>query len=132
MSSTSNTSKSLPHPQPQTRPRVGLALAGGGPLGAIFEIGALCALEEAVRELDLNALDGYVGVSAGGVVAAALANGMTPRQLCTAFIENDGPRNDIIKPSLFVRPALLEYATSTLTCSSTAASRARWAAKSCW
>ncbi|HRD95412.1 MAG TPA: patatin-like phospholipase family protein [Rubrivivax sp.] len=108
MSSTSNTSKSLPHPQ--TRPRVGLALAGGGPLGAIFEIGALCALEEAVRELDLNALDGYVGVSAGGVVAAGLANGMTPRQLCTAFIENDGPRSDIIKPSLFVRPALLEYA----------------------
>jgi NTE family protein len=30
----------------------------------------LCALEEAVRGLDLNALDGYVGVSAGGVVAA--------------------------------------------------------------
>jgi NTE family protein len=26
-----------------TRPRVGLALAGGGPLGAIHEIGALCA-----------------------------------------------------------------------------------------
>jgi NTE family protein len=46
--------------------RVGLALAGGGPLGAIFEIGALCALEEAVPGLDLNALDGYVGVSAGG------------------------------------------------------------------
>lgn len=110
MSSISKTSKSQPHPQPPARPRVGLALAGGGPLGAIFEIGALCALEEAVRELDLNALDGYVGVSAGGVVAAALANGMTPRQLCTAFIENDGPRNDIIKPSLFVRPALLEYA----------------------
>ena len=78
MSSNSN-SKSLPHQPPAARPRIGLALAGGGPLGAIFEIGALCALEEAVRELDLNALDGYVGVSAGGVVAAALANGMTPR-----------------------------------------------------
>ena len=69
MSSNSN-SKSLPHQPPAARPRIGLALAGGGPLGAIFEIGALCALEEAVRELDLNALDGYVGVSAGGVVAA--------------------------------------------------------------
>ena len=89
--------------------RIGLALAGGGPLGAIYEIGALCALEEAVPELDLNTLDGYVGVSAGAVVAAALANGMTPRQLCNAFIENDGPREDLIRPGLFFRPALGEY-----------------------
>lgn len=92
------------------RPRIGLALAGGGPLGAIFEIGALCALEEALPGLDLNALDGYVGVSAGGVVAAGLANGLSARQLCTSFIENDGAREDIIRPSLFYRPALGEYA----------------------
>ena len=91
-------------------PRVGLALAGGGPLGAIYEIGALCALEEAIPELDLNALDGYVGVSAGSFVAAGLATGMTPRQLCAAFIENDGPREDIVRPSLFIRPAFSEYA----------------------
>ena len=91
-------------------PKVGLALAGGGPLGAIYEIGALCALEEALPDLDLNALDGYVGVSAGGFVAAGLANGMTPRQLCTAFIENDGPRADIVQPNLFIRPAISEYA----------------------
>ncbi len=91
-------------------PKIGLALAGGGPLGAIYEIGALCALEEAVPALDLNALDGYVGVSAGGFVAAGLANGMTARQLCTAFIENDGPRADIVRPGLFIRPALTEYA----------------------
>ncbi len=92
------------------KPRIGLALAGGGPLGAIYEIGALCALEEALPDLDLNALDGYVGVSAGGFVAAGLANGMTPRQLCAAFIENSGPRADIVRPNLFIRPALTEFA----------------------
>jgi NTE family protein len=54
--------------------------------------------------MDLNALDGYVGVSAGAFVAAGLANGMTPRQLCNAFIENDGPREDLIRPGLFIRP----------------------------
>ncbi len=97
-------------PSKAAKPKVGLALAGGGPLGAIYEIGALCALEEAVPGLDLNALDGYVGVSAGGFVAAGLANGMTPRQLCAAFIENDGPRSDIVRPNLFIRPALAEYA----------------------
>ena len=91
------------------KPRIGLALAGGGPLGAIYEIGALCALEESVIGLDLNDLDGYVGVSAGGFVAAGLANGMTPRQLCAAFIGSDGPRADVIHPTLFFRPALGEY-----------------------
>lgn len=91
------------------RPRVGLALAGGGPLGAVYEVGALCALAEALPGLDLTELDGYVGVSAGGFIAAGLANGMTPRQLCTSFIENDGPHTDLIRPNLFFRPALGEY-----------------------
>jgi len=95
---------------PSSGARIGLALAGGGPLGAIYEIGALCALEEAVPELDLNALDAYVGVSAGALLAAGLANGMTPRQLFNGFIENDGPRNDVVRPHVFVRPALGEFA----------------------
>lgn len=92
------------------RPRVGLALAGGGPLGAVYEVGALCALAEALPGLDLTELDGYVGVSAGSFIAAGLANGMTPRQLCTSFIENDGPHTDLIRPDLFFRPAVGEYA----------------------
>jgi NTE family protein len=91
------------------RARIGLALAGGGPLGAIYEIGALCALDESVIGLDLNDLAGYVGVSAGGFIAAGLANGMTPRQLCASFIENVGPRGDVVRPSLFSRPAVAEY-----------------------
>ena len=89
--------------------RIGLALAGGGPLGAIYEIGALCALEEAIVGLDLNALDGYVGVSAGAFLAAGLANGMTARQLCTSFIEGSGPQEDLVQPALFARPAWGEY-----------------------
>jgi predicted acylesterase/phospholipase RssA len=35
---------------------------------------------------------------------------MTPRQLTAAFIEDSGPRQDRIRPSLFYRPALAEYA----------------------
>ena len=90
--------------------RIGLALAGGGPLGAIYEIGALCALAEALPGIDFTALDGYVGVSAGSFIAAGLANGMSPRQLCTSFVENDGPRSDLLRPGLFFRPAFAEYA----------------------
>jgi len=90
--------------------RIGLALAGGGPLGAIHEIGALCALQDSLRGLAFDQLDGYVGVSAGSFVAATLANGMTPRQLCKAFIENDAPSSDLVEPSLFLRPAWGELA----------------------
>lgn len=93
-----------------SRPKVGLALAGGGPLGAIYEIGALCALQEALPGLDLVALDGYVGVSAGSFIAAGLANGMSPKRMCAAFIANDAPRGDLVDPSSFMRPAWREFA----------------------
>ena len=87
-----------------------MALAGGGPLGAIYEIGALCALDEALSGLKFNELHAYIGVSAGGFIAAGLANGITPRELCSAFIENTGSRDDVFDPSVLVRPAWGEYA----------------------
>jgi predicted acylesterase/phospholipase RssA len=89
--------------------RIGLALAGGGPLGAIYEIGALCALDEVLQGVTLTQCDGYVGVSAGGFIAAGLANGYTPRELCRAFIENLGPASEVFEPSLLVRPAVGEF-----------------------
>ncbi len=90
-------------------PRIALALAGGGPLGAIYEIGALCALDDALDGLDLNACGHYVGVSAGGFIAAALANGITPRELCETFIE-DRPRLDGFDPAWLMQPAWGEFA----------------------
>ena len=97
-------------PQRKHTPRIALALAGGGPLGAIYEIGALCALDEALVGLKLTELDAYIGVSAGGFIAAGLANGMTPRELCSAFIENDASDGgDLFRPSLLMRPAWGEY-----------------------
>ncbi|TNF61499.1 MAG: patatin family protein [Burkholderiales bacterium] len=89
------------------RPAVALALAGGGPLGAIYEIGALCALDDSLHGLDLNACGHYVGVSAGGFIAAGLANGLTPRQLCDAFIE-DLPTEENFDPAWLMKPAWRE------------------------
>jgi predicted acylesterase/phospholipase RssA len=88
---------------------VALALAGGGPLGAVHEIGALCALEEALEGLDFARLDHYVGVSAGAFIAAGLANGWRPRELCAAFIENSGT-GDIFDPAWLTIPAYREFA----------------------
>jgi NTE family protein len=87
----------------------GVALAGGGPLGAIYEVGVMVALEEALRGVDLTRCDAYVGVSAGGFMAAGLANGFTPRELHKLFIESDA-FDDPFEPDLLLSPALHEYA----------------------
>ena len=91
------------------RNRIGLALAGGGPFGAVYEIGALLALEESVEGLDLNALDCYVGVSAGSFLAAALANGISAAEMYRLFIAGEKGEG-ALSPRLFMRFALREYA----------------------
>ncbi|MDO8439144.1 MAG: patatin-like phospholipase family protein, partial [Telluria sp.] len=93
------------------KPRIGLALAGGGPLAAVYEIGVLAALEESIEGLDVNDADIYVGISAGGIIAAALANGITPHQMCRLFIESDVEAADgaaLFKPEILLRPASAE------------------------
>ena len=94
---------------PVTAPRIGLALAGGGPLGAIYEIGALCALDESLSGISFTKLHHYVGVSAGGFIAAGLANGMTPRALCAAFIETDTEPSEVFDPAWLMVPAYGEF-----------------------
>ncbi len=88
--------------------RIGLALAGGGPLGVIYEIGALRALDEALEGIDFNDLDIYVGVSAGSVIAANLVNQFTTTQLCRIFIYNESQEYPF-NPGYFLTPAFGEY-----------------------
>ncbi len=88
--------------------KVGIALAGGGPLGGIYEIGALVALEEALRGVHLTDLDLYVGVSAGAFIAAGLANGIGPREMHAMFIL-DRSHQDPFEPALLLRPAFGEF-----------------------
>src|SRR6187402_3486554 len=94
--------------QSRTASRVGLALAGGGPLGGIYEVGALLALTDSLEGVDFSNLDVYVGVSSGGFVAAALANGISPAQMYRLFID-DGV-DAALTPEVFLRPALFEFA----------------------
>jgi predicted acylesterase/phospholipase RssA len=88
-------------------PRIGLALGGGGPLGGIYEIGALRALDEALDGLDFNDMHVYVGVNAGSFVAANLANQMTTAQLCRIFVRNEAEVHPF-HPEVFYRPAFRE------------------------
>jgi NTE family protein len=90
------------------RDKVGIALAGGGPLGGIYILGALVALEEALCGLKLAESDVYVGVSSGAFIAALLANGFTPTQMYGMFIPDRSP-DDPFAPDLLFRPAFGEF-----------------------
>ena len=87
---------------------IGLALAGGGPAGAVYEIGALRALDEAIDGLDVNALDVYVGVSAGAFLAANLANQLSSAQMVRAIVKHEPGEHPFV-PETFFTPALKEW-----------------------
>ena len=88
--------------------RIGLAIAGGGPTGGMYELGALRAMEVAIEGLDLNRLDVYVGVSSGAFLAAGLVNRLSTAEICQIFIIGDHPEITF-KPRMFLKPAFLEY-----------------------
>lgn len=93
---------------PSAAPKIGLAVAGGGPIGGMYELGALRALDEAIAGLDLTRLDCYVGVSSGAFLAAGLANRMGTDAMCRIFITGDS--DDVqFRPETFLRPAFFEY-----------------------
>ncbi len=72
--------------------KIALVLAGGGITGAVYEIGALRAIDDLLVDRTVNDFDIYVGTSAGAVVAAGLANCLSPETMLRAF---DGSHPEI-------------------------------------
>ncbi|MGB5133241.1 MAG: patatin-like phospholipase family protein [Steroidobacteraceae bacterium] len=95
--------------RPRKTGRIGIALAGGGPLGAFYELGALQALADCIEGLELNDLHAYGGVSSGSMLVAGLANGLTPVDIGRIVISNDSG-HDPANPGLFLQPDIREYA----------------------
>ena len=95
------------------RRRIGLALAGGGPEGAVYEIGALRALDEACDGLNLHELDIYVGVSAGAFIASSLANDLTTTQMVRALVKQEPGEHPFV-PQTFFTPNYREWARRSL------------------
>ncbi len=92
----------------QPLPRIGLAVAGGGPIGSMYELGALRAIDEAFDGLDLTRLDSYVSLSSGAFLSAGLVNGISTAEMCRIFVTGDS--HDVrFHPELFMRSALFEY-----------------------
>jgi len=94
--------------QTQSQPKTGLAIAGGGPVGAIYELGTLRAIDESIDGLRLHELDIYVGVSSGALIAASLANRITTAELCRIFLSKEYASLKF-EPERFLQPAYREY-----------------------
>ena len=92
----------------QSPTKTGLAIAGGGPVGAIYELGALRALDESIDGLKLHQLDVYVGVSSGAIIAASLANGISTVEMCRIFTGQEYASISF-DPERLMRPAFKEY-----------------------
>ncbi len=69
---------------PRTRklaPKLALVLAGGAVTGGAFKLGGLAALDDYLAARKVTDFDLYVGLSAGALLAAPLASGLTPQEL---------------------------------------------------
>jgi predicted acylesterase/phospholipase RssA len=89
------------------RPRYALALAGGGVIGGMYEVGVMAAIEERLNGAG-RGFDVYVGCSAGSVVASLLANGVRATELYRILDQNlpdplNFTRNAVFAPDSFRR-----------------------------
>jgi predicted acylesterase/phospholipase RssA len=91
------------------RAKLAIALAGGGPLGFFYQLGALHALSEAIEGRKLTEFDVYVGVSSGSLIAAALASGFDTAAMCAMFLYDESILFPF-SPAILLRPAFREYA----------------------
>ncbi len=91
------------------RAKLAIALAGGGPLGFYYQLGALHALGEAIEGRNLTEFDVYVGVSSGSLLAAALASGFDTTAMCAMFLYDESILFPF-SPAILLRPAFGEYA----------------------
>jgi predicted acylesterase/phospholipase RssA len=67
--------------------KIALCLLGGGAMGAMFQIGALAALEDSLEGFQTSSFELYLGSSAGASVAAALAAGLPVQRIYRAFLD---------------------------------------------
>src|SRR3954471_2553505 len=93
------------------RSKTALVLGGGGFTGAVYEIGALRALDLLSVNRTINDFDVYVGTSAGSLVGALTANGVTPEQMMRVVNDQVVPGFPPIQREMLLRPNYREFVT---------------------
>ncbi len=91
-------------------PKVALVLAGGAVSGGAFKIGGLKALNDYLGKRKITDFDIYVGLSAGSILSASLASGITPDEMLEV-IDGTSPKFDQLRPIDFYSPNLKEFAS---------------------
>jgi predicted acylesterase/phospholipase RssA len=97
------------------RSKTALVLGGGGFTGAVYEIGALRALDLLSVNRTVNQFDVYVGTSAGSFVAALTANGVTPEEMMRVVNQQVPTPFRDIDVGTVLRPNLLAWAKTGVT-----------------
>ena len=92
------------------RSKTALVLGGGGFTGAVYEIGALRALDLLSVNRTINDFDVYVGTSAGALVGALTANGVTPETMMRVVNGQPVPGFPAIQREMLLRPNYREFA----------------------
>lgn len=88
-----NVRRSDPH-------KIALVCAGGGLTGAAYEVGCLLALDE-LLDRPTNALDVYLGISAGAVLTSLLANGISAAEMAAEVTSESGELFGVPASDLF-------------------------------
>lgn len=95
---------------PKRNPKVALVLAGGAVSGGAFKVGGLKALDDFLIERKITDFDTYVGLSAGSILAVALAAGVSPNEM-VKVLEGTSRRMDMLRPVDFYNPNWKEFAS---------------------
>jgi predicted acylesterase/phospholipase RssA len=80
-----NKEQLMTEPNRMHRSKSALVLAGGGLTGAVYEIGALRAIDDLLVDQTVNDFDIYVGTSAGALVSTFLSQGISPHEIMDAL-----------------------------------------------
>jgi predicted acylesterase/phospholipase RssA len=94
--------------RPKREPVVALVLAGGAVSGGAFKVGGLKALNDFLVGRKITDFDMYVGLSAGAMLASALAAGVTPDEM-VAVLEGSSARLRQLRPLDFYNPNWREF-----------------------
>src|SRR5579875_3038314 len=110
----SSASEGLGRRRRPRRSRSALVLAGGGFTGGVYQIGALRALDLLAVNRTVNQFDVYVGTGVGSIVAACLANGITPEEMMRVVVQQVPTPFPDLKAGTLLRPNYRELASKGL------------------
>ena len=81
--------------------KTAIVLAGGGLTGAVYEVGALRAIDAMLVDRSVNDFDIIVGTSAGALIGSMLARGITPGEMMSTLDGSKGDASRILPKHIF-------------------------------